>query len=31
LVLIPSVANEVQKYIMNSIDRRKGNAITAAA
>jgi len=29
LVLVPSVANEVQKYIMNYIDRRKREALAA--
>jgi len=29
LILVPSIANEVQKYIMNWIDRRKQEALAA--
>jgi len=31
LILIPSVANELQKYVMNRIDRRKLEALASAA
>jgi len=30
LVLVPSVANEAQKYIMNYLDRRKREAAASA-